>query len=39
LAPAAKADGDDGSIWKGDAAEDAMTSMAMIGAKNFDGVC
>ena len=36
LAPAAKAD-DDGSIWKGDAAECAMTIMAMIGANNFDG--
>jgi len=36
LAPAAKAD-DDGSIWKGDAAEDAMTIMAMMGANNFDG--
>ncbi len=36
MAPAAKAD-DDGSIWKGDAAECAMTIMAMICANNFDG--
>ena len=36
MAPAAKAD-DDGSIWKGDAAECAMIIMAMIGANNFDG--
>ena len=36
MAPAAKVD-DDGSIWKGDAAEDAMTIKAMMGANNFDG--